>query len=460
MEGKLQVIEGVYPITRAEGVYIDDNKTLKQAIENGDFSGGNEVISPNNYVTDCFFLVNDVIFNKNSDGSITINLNTKLTLNRILCVCFSNGSTSQVSFVNGTVIPEGHYLTWNVTDGFSIKPFSNGLNVPYNSALVGINYGGRITGGALKDIWDKYYRYTYFATFKNTYNVAMEEIPRQTNRTLHSMVVIGDELLTLECYNGVDFNGASHVYSLPDLTYKSTFTLQLVGTRKDNLYEGKINLRLVTADYNFTNECLILGSGTADGSDTNHMQGYIFYDAKNWKNATSPITFENTPHTVIELNGNGLFDGEECAKLVWSELPDVIYFTTSNLKNVHKILLGVGTNKLEHGFYSYDVNKRYNGTYKILKTYSQETPEVGNKDVQFYKGAFYYSVKFVTGGLKIYKSYLTESGGIESDLILYNPVNSNGLPTITGSPEGIVVYNDKIIASHATYGIFYVTDIV
>lgn len=39
MKGKIKVIEGVYPVTRAEAVYVDDETTLNQVIEGNMFGG-------------------------------------------------------------------------------------------------------------------------------------------------------------------------------------------------------------------------------------------------------------------------------------------------------------------------------------------------------------------------------------------------------------------------------------
>lgn len=457
MNGIIKKLKGIFPVTTSKAVYLDGtNKTLQDAMNDGTLTG--TIASTNaNFITDAFFLVDDVIFKKDaSTGDITVKLNTKLTLNRIIKISYSNGSSAQISFPDGTVIPNGKYLIWDNTNGFQIV---DDIGITYNTVLIGCNYGGRITGGILKDIWNKYNKYTYQAIFDKERYVGAEEVARETNRTMHSMFVCGDELIALECYNGNDFLGSCNVYSLPDLTWKSSFTQQLVGTRADadtdETYGGKINLRLVCADYKADTDCLILGSGTADGSDTDNLEGYIFYDAKNWKNSIDPITFENTPYTKLDFHSEDLFAGQFCAKLVWGEVPDTLYFTTSNLMYCHKILLGTGTNRLSHGNYDYNESKRYNGTYEIIQTFSQETPEVGNKDVQYYKGNLYYPVKYTSGGYRIYKTCLKHDGSMGHEMIIYDPINQDGTHAITGSPEGFVIYNDVMIGSHATYGKFY-----
>ena len=69
-------------------------------------------------------------------------------------------------------------------------------------------------------------------------------------------------------------------------------------------------------------------------------------------------------------------------------MPDIIYLTRNNRAYCHKILLGVGTNKLENGIYEYNEGKRYNGTYKIIQTFDESNPG-GTKDIQYYNGYLY-----------------------------------------------------------------------
>lgn len=457
MDGIIKKIKGVFPVNTTKAVYIDGtDKTLHEAINDGTLTG--TVASTDaNFITDAFLLGNDVVFTKDrATGDITVNWSPNVTLARIIKVCYSNGSSRQISFPDGIIIPNAKYLVWDNTNGFQTV---DDIGCPYDTVLIGYNHYGRITGGILKDIWNKYNKYTYEAIFDKEYYINAKEIDKPSGKTMHSMVVIGNELIALECYNGNDFNGTCNVYSLPDLTWKSSFTQQLVGTRADTNYNGKINLRLVCADYNENTECLMLGSGTADGSDADNLEGYIFYDAKNWKNYNEPITFNNTPYTLLDFHTENLFEGEYCAKLIWGEVPDTCYLTTSNLQYCHKLLLGTGTNQLSHGTYNYNESKRYNGTYEIIQTFKQETTEVGNKDIHYYKGHLYYPVKYVKGGYRIYKTGLKHDGSMCHEMMIYDPIDQNGSHAITGSPEGIVIYNNQIICSHATYPKFYIIDL-
>ena len=350
MDGQKKKINGIFPVTTSKCVYLDGTgKTLQEAINEGNFNV-NSATTNSNFITDAFLLVNDVTFSKNNNTlDITVNLNKTITLNRIMVVAWSNGTSSIEGFPDGVIIPKNNVLYWDPVNNYTIAPYKSGVQGGYNKLIVAINWEGRITGGILAPIWERYYKYIYPATFDKERYISMEKITSSTKIRLHSMVVIGDELWTFECYKEGEFSGDCNVYSLPDITHKSTFYQNIKPPKEDGSY---INLRLVCADYNSENDCLLFGSGTADGSDLNNMEAYIFYNASTLKpftNIENPITLNNTSNTIINFHSDGLFPEDAItAKIVWSELPDIIYLTHNNLAYCHKILLGVGTNKLEY----------------------------------------------------------------------------------------------------------------
>ena len=460
MDGERKIINGIFPITTTKAVYIDGtNKTLQEAIEDGDLSNSTQVSTTSDFIVDAFLLVNDVTFSKDyATNDITIYLNKSLTLNRLLKVCWANRGPSTIGFPDGTVIPNNMGLYWNPDEGFTTASYNGSdIQARFNRILIGLNWNGRITAGLLAPLWEKYYPYKYpYNLYKQRY-IRMEEIKTSVKKTLHSMVAIGDELWTFECVSA-DFGGNCEIYSLPDMTHKSTFYQHITPPR--TTAEGNINLRLVCADYNKEHDCLLFGSGTADGSDWNNMEAYIFYNAsttlKTFTDKSNPFTLDNTSNTIIDFHKDGLFpEGSITAKLVWSELPDVIYLTHNDLSYCHKILLGVGTNQLEYGTYNYDETKRYNGTFKIIQTFTQGKPAQGNKDVVYYNGYLYYPIKYVAGGYRLMKTTLNVDGSMSSEMLVYDPVKNDGSHAIGGSPEGITVYNGKIICAHADPGSFY-----
>lgn len=459
MEGFIKKIKGIFPITTTKAVYMDGtSKTLQEAIDNGELGGSAE--AGVNFVTDAYLYVNDLIFTPNSDLSVTIDQNKDLTLNRILCVCWSNGGMTNVSMESNTTglsapftVPSQYALMWNSTDGFYLKEATYGVNCKYNEVLFAFNAHGRITGGVAQPIWERYYPHRGNYTFEQERYVNCETVARPSGASLHSMTAVGDKLFTLECYAEGDFGGEWNVYSLPDLTHEKEFSTHFVGTRSDG---NPINLRLVTADYNNDKQTLIFGSSTADGSDSDNLQAYVFYDAATWPDKGETISFDNVPYTLLDFSSSGLFDGQVTAKVIWAELPDMIYLTTDNLRYCHKIMLGVGTTQLENGTYAYDASKRYNGTWKLVKTFFQPTaPKYGNKDIQYYDGALYYTIKYISGGIRLCKTTLRNDGTMVTEMANYDPLTATGAHEITGSPEGVVVYDGNVISAHADKPYFY-----
>lgn len=445
MDGKIQVIDGVYIVTRAEAVYISDNKTLKQAIDDGSLGGGGTGTGVN-FVTSAFMLSGDVLIQQNAnDKSITVSLNLDLPLNRIMIVNFSNGTSRQESLPNPFTLQDKQYMVWDAVSGFQIKTQTGGFSIPFNSVLVAINWNGKITGGILFDIYNK-----RFPLYEKEYSIRFDEKSIGNGKTFHSMFVCDNQLITIE----VESLGAGQVFSLPDLNHVKSFNISLIDTNKDLTTS---ELRLVASDYNQKVRALIMGNSTNNLSEE-YMKGYIFYNADTWKDSTETVTFSNCGlFTRLDFTSD-IFPAQTMAKMVWAAEDDMCYLTTSNLQFCHKILLGVGTNRLEHGVYDYSADKRYNGTYKIIKTYTQDVPKYGQKDLQFYNGCLWYSIKDTTGGYKIHKSYLCSSGQIKSDLIFYNPIGQNGSPLLTGSPEGIIIYGGKVYCGHATYPFIYSFD--
>lgn len=401
------------------------------------------------FVTNAFMICGDILFKPDAiEKSITISLNLDLPLNRIMVVNYSNGTVRQEAVPNPFKLLDKEYMVWSATNGFQIKSQTSGIVVPFDSVLLAMNWDGQVTGGILLDIYNKRY-----PMYEREYSINFKESqPLGNYRTFHSMFVCDDELITLE----VPSIGKSHVYSLPDLTYVKSFATSFIETNSDLT---KSEMRLVACDYSQEVRALIMGNSTSTSSEE-YMKGYIFYNADTWKNSSTTVDFDNCGlFTKLDFLPT-LFPGQTMAKLCWAAEKDVCYLTTTNLRFVHKLLLGVGTNKLEHGTYDYDPAKRYNGTYKIIQTFSQGAVKYGNKDLQFYRGCLWYPIKFVTGGYKIHKSYLCSgSGQIKSDLIFYNPLDQNGNPLITGSPEGIVIYDNKVYCGHADYAKFYTFDV-
>ena len=265
------------------------------------------------------------------------------------------------------------------------------------------------------------------------------------------MFIYHDKLVTLECFSPGDFGGESYVYDLSDLS-RSTKSFYTKFEETNSTNGESYYFRLVTCDYNNDIDALIMGNSTNTGREEG-MYGYIFYDVADWfdrNDSRNPVNLETCGrYTKLDFFSEGLFPNQATAKIIWGEIPDTIYLTTSNLQYCHKILLGKGSNRLPNGTYDSDTSKKYNGTYKVIKTYEQPVPEVGNKDIHFYDGALYYTLKYTTGGYRLAKTYLCPDGSMNTELILYDPLNPDGSHAIGGSPEGVVVHDGVFIGAHA-----------
>ena len=55
MNGKKQKIKDIIPVTTTKAVYIDGtNKTLQEAIDNGELGGNTEVITTSSFITNAY----------------------------------------------------------------------------------------------------------------------------------------------------------------------------------------------------------------------------------------------------------------------------------------------------------------------------------------------------------------------------------------------------------------------
>lgn len=438
----------------------NNESTLEKLSDNGTnllfngspISGGGStgaVTTTSNFVTSAFVLCGDILFQPNpNQKSITVSLNLDLNLNRIMVVNYSNGTSNQITIPNPFTLQDAEYYVWDATNGFQVKSETSGIQVAYNAVLVAINWGGKITGGILFDLYNK-----RFPTYEKEYSINFTATSIGSGKTFHSMFVCDNQLNTLEA---ASLGGVGNVFSLPDLTWVKSFNMSFIET---NANSTTSEMRLVASDYNQNIRALIMGNSTSTLSEE-YMKGYIFYNADTWKNATSTVTFATCGlYTRLDFLPT-VFPGQQTAKLCWAAEDDMCYLTTTDLQYIHKLVLGTGTNNLGNGTYAYDPSKRYNGTYKIIQTYTQDLPKYGNKDLQFYRGTLWYPLKYTSGGYKVLKAYLCgASGTIKSDLIYYNPIGQDGNPLLSGSPEGLVVYNGKVYSGHATYPNIYSFDV-
>ena len=441
MNGKKQKIKDIIPVTTTKAVYIDGtNKTLQEAIDNGELGGNTEVITTSSFITNAYLRCNSAIFSIDRiTKDITVSLDNSYPISRMVDVIFSNGTVANYSLpINGFTIKQGEYAI--IKNGnFEITTNSK---IEYNTILVAYNHYGRITGGILANIFARKYDNK---GYKKVRHLDMEEIPKNpSNLTLHSMITYNDKLICLECKS----IGSSSVINFNTMEREKTFITNFTETNSS----GEIvELRMVAADYKYN--ALLFGNSISSGVLDGH-HGYICYEIDKWFDSTDDITFENCgKYTYLDFSPIIQPEtGIGGAKLCWGERDDIIYFAQKDLLYCHKILLGKGDNILEYGTRDSDSTKTYNGTYSLIKTYYNENYELGgSKDLQYINGSIIHPIKYVKGGLRIHRAFLNDiTNTIDIELLIYDPVNSIGEHTISGSPEGITLYNNEIYVGHTT----------
>ena len=206
-----------------------------------------------------------------------------------------------------------------------------------------------------------------------------------------------------------------------------------------------------SVDYSPVNDCLIMGNG----SGAYDLPGKI-YIIPNFSNivendtthtiAENPLTLANT--NAIEIDCTEYNLGTKF-NVIWGELnnqrQDVAYLITAKYGSstsapdggdngtIRRILLGTGTNEFEYGSYIPASNGEFNGTFKILNTYTQD----GTSYTQCNQGCCYHNTKIIAAighdGLWMWEMWLDSDGnhiwydeykqteyGVDGEVIIHN----------------------------------------
>ena len=163
-------------------------------------------------------------------------------------------------------------------------------------------------------------------------------------------------------------------------------------------------------DYCEETDTLICGNGSGRYT-TNIGEIYLIPNAYDLKNlSTAPF---ETYVQIIDVHT--VADWGYKHNVVWGESNDkrfnICHVITNNNKNVRKVLLGQGTNNLGSGtFVEGKTGLEFNGTYKVLKSYSQ------SDGLDVLQGATYYNGKLFGmlghGRYWLTVSQLNEDGSI------------------------------------------------
>lgn len=469
MNGVKKVIDGILPVTTTQAVYIDGtNRTLQDAIDNGEITGSATVsVNESNLVWDLFMQCGAVKFKRIDllTGEVEIGVNDSVLFKegviRAMIVAMANGTAKNAGSSFGIATTTESY-TLQSGESLIYDSSTNSCSVSTSyvtnatKKLLAYNNGGRITGGVFAPYFD---RYCHLYKDKEGL-IDLEEIGGHQGY-FHSMFVYNDKLVTLE----VPSMGYCKVYDLSNfdnnktITYMSQFSLSLKPTNASN---EEYEIRMVACDYSDNNQALLMGNSTNNGAES-QMEGYIFYDIDTWISSSEQITFDNCgSYTKIEFTDDLLIN-HAIAKMCWDRSSNnCAWLTTGNAKYIFRILLGKGTNQLENGVYSYISDDKFNGTYKILSYWVNQIYDYGCKDLVMANGGIIYPIKRTDGGFYFQKIYLQSDGNtsIKVERFIYDPIADDGTHAISGSPEGITIYKNKLIMGHASYPKFYIHDLI
>jgi hypothetical protein len=160
-------------------------------------------------------------------------------------------------------------------------------------------------------------------------------------------------------------------------------------------------------DYNAKNDCLLIANGSGDA--TLKPSIYIFPNVSNWVNLTQ-ADFNTIDKVVINFYDALRADiSLPKANACWGEdnngKNNIIYLSGNNQKKIFKIILGMGLNNLSvvptpdtlinwGSFLSGKSDTQYNGTAKIIKTFTSTVDFGSNQGIIFYDGGLLSSIGF------------------------------------------------------------------
>ena len=188
-----------------------------------------------------------------------------------------------------------------------------------------------------------------------------------------------------------------------------------------------------TIDYSPVNDCLIMGNGSGDYT----LPGKIFIfpnfkemlNSEAHRSSNDPWTLENSNAIVIDCTEYNL--GTKF-NVMWGEINgkkhNIAYLVTAKMGSstsapdggdngtIRRLLLGVGSTSLEYGQFNESASEgEFNGTFKIMGTWTQEGTKYANcnQGSCFYRGEIYSAVGH--DGLWLWKMRLGDNGKISYD---------------------------------------------
>lgn len=420
MQGKLKKLKDnngsyAYPITVAEGVFIESNKTLRQAIDDGSLGGGTTEVSVSGRGHATFKLRGGTIdLRKNTDDNTVKYSFPTIDIDRYrrLFVYAPSGTYKTIDIPDGVLL-DNDALVYNVsTNTLATKNGTWGnINVSSNEYLLLYNNLGRV-GGEL---------YQYCNYGGDNLGIPQKDIEAElisNTGATQGIFIVGDNLY--KCSHSLDDHSDFVNITVVSKTNPNTS----VKTITHNL--GHLN----APSYSSVKDAFIVGNGSKDYALL--PKGWIL---PNFSTVISGATIDFNTVDKIELDFTQL-TGEYKGQLCWGyESTDIVYLFTNDNRILRKILLGKGTdNKGTGTFIDGTDADRYNGSYTILNTWQSRTVDTLG-GMFFYKGFIYTGVK---GENNIRKCIPLSNGFFDS---VYIPIVG-----ATGDMQGLAIDSGSVFA--------------
>lgn len=199
-----------------------------------------------------------------------------------------------------------------------------------------------------------------------------------------------------------------------------------------------------TVHYDAENDFLVIGN--LPGSIAYPAALYIFYDVSTWA-LGSTVNYATADKTIVDLSGAGIYTTQIACALGEHNLTarNIAYVSSGYNVVWFKILMGMGTNGLEHGTYSAADADKFNGTWQLIKQDAFAMVYESGKEV--IQGADFYNGQVLTAnghdGIFGFQWYFTESGNIRRRIIQCPAYNADGTEYECTS-EGITVYDGYV----------------
>ena len=217
---------------------------------------------------------------------------------------------------------------------------------------------------------------------------------------------------------------------------------------------GHIN----TVSYNKNNDCLAFGNGS--GNYQLACKFYVYPDfVQKYKSGETVFNIED----AIEYDCSAMLSGETQCNCIWGDdnlqKNDLIFMITNDNAKIRIIQLGKGTNQLPNGNYTSADSKRFNGSFKIQKLYTQNVGELETESVDFCVQDACYRNGLIYAGIghnrfEYWKMKLDDSNdSIITEKVTKKLYGDNGNELVTGI-SAIEAITDYLII-HCTDDYFY-----